>query len=121
MKLERGTRAELPENETHSFLSMDIALKAIEWVITQESKNATYNLGGLTKISLFEYGKLIAETLNFNPNLITPGQAQFQTDVDFSLNGSEIVTQLDIDPLTLEQGLNLLKKQLVCGLTSHTA
>lgn len=113
MKLERGERVELPDNEVHSFLSIDVAMRAIEWCITQETRNHTYNLGGLTKVSWYELGIKVAESFGFDPGLVVPGAAQFQDDVDFSLNGSELVRQLEVDPLILEQGLDLLKQQLV--------
>ncbi len=116
MKLERGQTVELPENEVHSFLSMDIVLKAIDWVIQNETKNKTYNLGGLTKISWHEFGTQIANTLGFNPTQVVPVKAQFEGDKDFSLNGSELVRMLEVDPLVVEEGLDLLKKKLVLGL-----
>lgn len=113
MKLERGERVELPKNEVHSFLSMGIALKAIEWAATGETANHTYNLGGLTKLSWYDFGVLAAESLGFDSSLVVASKGNFEEDVDFSLNGSELVRHLQIDPLILEQGLDLLKQQLV--------
>ncbi len=113
LKLQRGQPVELADKEVHSFLSLDIALKAIEWAATIETQNRTYNLGGLTKLSWFEFGKVFAQSFGFDPNLIIPGKGSFEDDVDFSLNGSELVRQLQIDPLILEQGLDLLKQQLI--------
>lgn len=113
IKLERGERVELPDNEIHSFLFLDIVLQAIDWLVTSEGQNKTYNLGGLTKLSWFQFGVLIAESLGLDPSLVVPIKAQFDGDVDFSMNGSELVKQLQIDPLILEQGLDLLKQQLI--------
>lgn len=113
IKLERGERVELPKNEVHSFLSMSVALRAIEWAATGETANHTYNLGGLTKLSWFDFGVLAAESLGFDSSLVVPAKGNFEEDVDFSLNGSDLVRQLQIDPLILEQGLDLLKQQLV--------
>lgn len=113
IKLQRGEKVELAENEMHSFLSMEVALKAIEWIATNETQNKTYNLGGLTKLSWFDFGIAFAESFGFDPKLIVPVKAQFDGDVDFSLNGSELVRQLKVDPLVLEQGFDLLKQQLI--------
>lgn len=113
IKLARGEKVELATNEVHSFLSMEVALKAIEWTVTSETLNRTYNLGGLTKLSWFDFGSAIAQSFGFDPSLVVPTHGQFEDEVDFSLNGSEIVRQLQIDPLILEQGLDLLKQQLV--------
>jgi len=113
INLERGERIELPQNEVHSFLSLDIALNAIEWAATHESRSYTYNLGGLTKVSWYEFGLIFADIFGFDKSLIVPGQAQFENDVDFSLNGTELIKQLQVDALVLEKGLDLFKKQLV--------
>ena len=113
MKLQRGERVELPQNEMHSFLFVDIAMRGLEWVITQESRNRTYNLGGLTKVTWFDFGKLIAESFGFNPDLVMPAKGNFEEDVDFSLNGTDLVRLSQVDPLIMEQGLDLLKQQLI--------
>ena len=113
LKLQRGQSVELANREVHSFLSMEIALKAIEWAAITETQNRTYNLGGLTKLSWYDFGLALAEAFGFDPSLVIPGKGSFDEDVDFSLNGSELVRQLQIDPLILEQGLDLLKQQLI--------
>lgn len=113
MKLQRGERVELPQNEMHSFLYVDVAMKGLEWIITQESRNRTYNLGGLTKVNWFDYGIMIAEAFGFDTSLVVPAKGDFEEEVDFSLNGSDLVKQSQVDPLILEQGLDLLKQHLV--------
>lgn len=112
-RLERGMKVELPKNELHSFLSVQVALQAIEWAATAETVNKTYNLGGLTKLSMYDFGVAVAESLGFDPGLVVETRGNFEGEVDFSVNGSELVRQLQIDPLVLEQGLDLLKQQLV--------
>ncbi len=113
MKLARKERVELPENEVHSFLLIDTALKAIEWVIENETVNRTYNLGGLTKLSWYEYGVSLAESFGFDPSLVIPAQGNFEGRVDFSLNSSEFVKQLEFETLPLEQSFDLLKQQMI--------
>ena len=114
MKLQRGEKVELSNTEMHSFVSINVALKAIEWAAISENQNKTYNLGGLTKLTWYDFGVMLADSLGFDSNLIVPVKGQFDEPVDFSLNGSELVKQLQIDPLILEQGLDLFKQQLVC-------
>lgn len=113
MKLQKGERVELPENEFHSFLSIDILIKAIDWVILNETKNAIYNLGGLTKLSWYEFGKVLADKLGFNSNLIVNGKGNFESSVDFTLNSSEFIKQSEIDTLILEESLDLFKNKLI--------
>lgn len=113
IKLQKGERVELPDNEIHSFLSVDVAMKAIEWAATQETRNEIYNLGGLTKVSWYDMGKILAERFKMDPNLIVPGKGNIEHGGDFSLNGTELIKQLEIDPLVLEKSLDLFKESLV--------
>lgn len=112
--LAKKEHVEMPSNELHNFLYIDIALTAIEWAINNETKNKTYNLGGLTKLSWYDFGVHVAKSFGFDPGLIVPTRSEFGLDKDFSVNGSDIVRQLEVDPLILEQSLDLLKQQLIC-------
>ncbi len=113
IRLQRGDRVELPDNEFHNFLSIDVAMKAIEWAATQETRNETYHLGGLTKVSWFEMGQILAEKFKMDPNLVVPGKGNFEHGGDFSLNGTDLIKQLEIDPLVLEKSLDLFKESLI--------
>ncbi len=113
MKLQKGERVELPQNETHSFLSLDVAMQAIEWAATQETRNTTYHLGGLTKVNYYEMGQILAKRFKMDSNLVVPGKGNLESGGDFSLNGSELVKQLEIDPLVLEKSLDLFKQSLI--------
>lgn len=115
MKLERGQRVDLPDNEVHSFLNINIVLKAIEWAAAEESTSKSYNLSGLTKLTWYDFGVAIANSLGLDATLIVPVRGQFEEVVDFSLNGSDLIRKLQIDPLILDDGLDLLKQQLVAS------
>ncbi len=113
MKLQRGEQVELPQNEMHSFLALETAMQSIEWAATQETRNATYNFGGLTKLSWYDFGVALAEKLGFDPRLVMPGKGQMESGGDFSLNGTELIRESEIQPLFLEQSLDLFQQQLV--------
>lgn len=117
MALARGQRFELPENEHHSFLFIDVLMNALEWIIKNESSNETYHLGGLTKLSTFEFGTDMAKRLGLDPTLITPTRGHFPDNafLDFSLNSSKLVKNSQVDTLVLEQGLDLFQKLLIRG------
>jgi dTDP-4-dehydrorhamnose reductase len=114
--LSRGERFELPENEIHSFLSAETLLNAINWIIKNESANETYHLGGLTKLSTFEFGQDLAKSLGLDAKLIIPTRGTFQNKdfLDFSLDSSKFVTNSQIDTLVLEQCLDLFQQKLIC-------
>ena len=113
--LSLGHRHELPENENHSFVSLNVVLDAVEWVLSNETTNELYNLGGLTKLSTYDLGVEIAKKLKLDPALITPGRGIFKDSsfLDFSLNATKFVKSSKINSLVLEESLDLLKKQLI--------
>ncbi len=115
MALSRQERFELPENETHSFLSTYTLVSAVNWIIKNEAMNETYHLGGLTKLTTYEFGQELAQTLGLDSSLIVPTRGTFQDNdfLDFSLNSSKIVSNSQIDTLVLEQSLDLFKKKLI--------
>ena len=110
-----GKRHEMPENEHHSFLFIDTLLEAVEWAIQHESRNETYNLGGLTKLSTYEFGVELARKLGLDHKLIVPTKGTFKDHafLDFSLNGTKFVKNSQINPLILEESLDLFQKLLV--------
>ncbi len=113
MKLQVGERVELPQDEFHNYLSIEKACEAIDWAIVNESKNEIYNLGGLTKLSWYDMGMRFANVLGFDENLIVPGKGQIDLAGDYSLNGSELIRQSNINPLLLEEAFDLFQKNLV--------
>ncbi len=113
--LSAGKRHELPENEHHSFTPLQTVLEAVEWAILNENKNDIFCLSGLTKLSTYEFGLEVAKTLGLDEKLIIPSKGAFKeaSFLDFSLNASKFVKESQIKPLVLEQGLDLLQKQLI--------
>lgn len=114
MRLQLQQEVELINNEQHSFLSMHVFLQVMDWVIGEETKNKTYNLSGLTKMSYYELGIAFAKKFGFDESLILPKKGLFEKEVDFSLNCSEIVKRLQVNPLIIEESLDLLQQELVC-------
>jgi GDP-mannose 4,6-dehydratase len=72
-----------------------------------------YNLGGLTKLSWYDMGMRFANVLGFDENLIIPGKGQIDLAGDYSLNGSELIRQSNINPLLLEEAFDLFQKNLI--------
>ena len=115
MTVSRGERYELPENEHHSFLYVGVLMDALRWIIKNEAVNETYHLGGLTKLSTYEFGQDLCRKLGLDAGLLVPTRGHFPDTafLDFSLNSSKFVKNSQVDTLVLEQGLDLFQKLLV--------
>ena len=115
MALSRGERFELPENEHQSFLYIGVLMDALRWIVKNEAMNETYHLGGLTKLSTYEFGQDMCRRLGLDAGLLVPTRGHFPDTafLDFSLNSSKFVNASQIDTLVLEKGLDLFQKLLI--------
>jgi len=117
--LAQGRRIELPEHEIHNYaLAEDFADMVIR-AIELGAKKKTYHFGGLTKLSVYDLGVLFAKRFGYDPKLIgarSSGGIPTMTktaNVDYSLNLTQTVSALKLQPLFLEQCFDLLEKKLV--------
>jgi len=125
MKLGRGERFSLPDNEIHSYVPVWSVVDTVAKLVESGPKNRTFHMGGLTKLNPFEFGQRFAKRFGYNPDLITPTASQLErkssqdTSVkhyDFSLNSSQLIETLKVQPLLLEECFDLIEKKLVTGL-----
>ena len=119
LKLDRGDSVELSDHEYHSFGTIYGLVEMIERLIDSGVKNRTFHYGGLAKLTPYQFGKKFAERFGYDSKLIMPqkivatGEYSFRRTTDYSLNFSESVKQLKINPLLVEQGFDLLEKNLI--------
>ncbi len=97
----------------------DMTLEIIERKLT-----GIYHISGATRISRYDYAKLLAQTFNLNTDLLTPSTlAEFSWSAkrpkDSSLDTSKAQQTLKNKPLQIQQALEQLKKELEG--TSETA
>jgi len=120
IKLSKGEKIDLPADELHSFAPVDGLLDLIERVIETGIRNKTLHYGGLTKITYYDLGVMIAEKFGFDPTLITMARdIHGQTNenmFDYSMNSTHTVETLKIKPFFLEECLDLIEKNLIPGL-----
>jgi dTDP-4-dehydrorhamnose reductase len=123
MKLDRGERIELAAHELHSFALVDGLCEAALRLAESGIKNRIIHYGGLTKVSLFEFARAFATQFNYDPNLIVASKGRIQKKsgvtedflFDFSMNSTQAAETLKIKPLLLEEGFDLIEKQLIPG------
>jgi dTDP-4-dehydrorhamnose reductase len=85
--------------------------------IIERKLTGIYHISGATRISRYDFAKLVAQTFNSNTNLITPSTtAEFSWPAkrprDSSLDTSKAQKILKNKPLQIHQALEQLKKEL---------
>jgi dTDP-4-dehydrorhamnose reductase len=118
MKLDRGQTVELSNREIHSFAPVSGLADMLASLIEAPFKNKVLHYGGLTKLSYFEFGREFAKAFGFPENLVvqtqqSPEQIAEREFEDYSVNSSQSIESLKIKPLLLQEGFDLLKKDLV--------
>jgi dTDP-4-dehydrorhamnose reductase len=121
MKLDRGERIETDSKELFSFAPTDGFCDLIQKVIDSSVRNRVFHYGGLTKTTLFEFGREFAKRFRYDPQLVIPkamaqGLTEQEKQSDFSLNVTQTIEALKIKPLLLEEGFDLIEKKLVPDL-----
>jgi dTDP-4-dehydrorhamnose reductase len=111
---------ELDDNDLHSFAPVHSFTDAIERTLNIGVRNRIFHIGGLSKVTLFEFGQKFAAHFGYDPSLIKPKQASYRLTsntelpkLDFSLNSTQAVEVLKFKPFLLEEGLDLVQKKLV--------
>lgn len=121
--LGRGERFEASSQEMHSFAPVSGLCDLIERSIESETKGRILHYGGLTKLTTFHFAQAFAKRFKFDPRLIlaqktlklrpgTPEDALY----DFSLNSSQAIQRLKIKAFLLEEGFDLIEKDLISHL-----
>jgi dTDP-4-dehydrorhamnose reductase len=127
MRLDRGERVELPTDELHSFAPVDGFVDLVARLAETPVRNRILHYGGLTKLSYYEWGKAVAERFGYDAKLVHPSPTRArkgsiaaglgaEAALDFSLNSTAAAELLKIQPLALDEGLDLVQKKLVSGL-----
>ncbi len=121
MALDRGQKIELSIDEIHSFVPIYGFTDFMSRLVESGLRNKVLHCGGLTKISYYEFGKEFAKRFGYDPNLIIPKttmgskkkSSASEPPRDFSLNSTQANQTLKINSLLLQEGFDLVEKQLV--------
>jgi dTDP-4-dehydrorhamnose reductase len=116
MKLDRGQNVELQDREVHSFAPVSGLAEVLAQLIESPFKNKILHYGGLTKVSYLELAREFARRFGFNESLVLAAQKNPEAThevEDFSVNSSQAIEILKIKPLLLQEGFDLLQKELI--------
>jgi len=127
MRLSRKERIEVSTQTLLNFAPVSQLVQLVQRLIDGGPRNKVLNFGGLTKLTQFDFVKAYAKRFGFDENLIYPLRSQQavikkfgsesdsgrESTYDYSLNCSGASKIMNIKPLLLEEGFDLLEKELV--------
>jgi len=113
-----GKRFEVEDTEIHSFAPIDAFTDFVAQIINLPPGKKNYHFGGLTKIDKYSFYMRFAERFGLDKKLIQKKERKDYVvePSDYSLNVSKIINELNIKPLLLEEGFDLLEKKLIASL-----
>lgn len=84
------------------------------WTIIEKERYEVFNIAGRDTVSIYRLIKSAAEMFGFDPNLVIPVQQGFFNELvkrpkDTSYNTRKMQELLGIEPLSLDEGLRLMK------------
>jgi dTDP-4-dehydrorhamnose reductase len=87
------------------------------WRIIEGEKYETFNIAGKDTVSIYRLVKSFAEVFDLNPNLVIPVQQGFFNELvkrpkNTSYDTGKMGDVLGIKPLSIHEGLSLMKKSL---------
>jgi dTDP-4-dehydrorhamnose reductase len=85
------------------------------WEIIKKEKYDVFNIAGAERVSIYQLLRKVAEIFDLDGNLIKPVQQGFFNELvkrprDTSFKTEKMEKELDIKPLSLEEGLRLMKE-----------
>jgi len=112
-KLIQGETLELDDQQVHTFAPVEGLADAVEKACSSNVENRVFHYAGREPLTEFALGKRLAERLGLPTQKIHPRASSSKKN--YSLNCSESAFCLQTEPLLLEQGLDLLEKQLLAS------
>lgn len=123
MRLDRGERIEVLDDEVHSYAPVDGLADLVAQVAESGLRNKVLHYGGLTKVSQARFALEFAHRFKYDPGLIVvkkryskSASAYELPQSDYSMNSTQAVESLKIKPLLLEEGFDLIEKKLITRL-----
>ena len=115
-KLERKEKVKIVTDQWNSpTLNTNLANMILE--VSERKLTGTFHLAGATRLSRFEFTKLLAKTFSLNTNFITPASSReiswiAKRPQDSSLNINKAYQTLKNKPLKIQEALKKMKKEI---------
>lgn len=113
VNLGMGRPVTLQNDEIHNFAPIGMMISLIEKTLSGSSRKNIFHLGGLTKMTHFEFGQLFARLFGFDPSLIRmQPQQQGKTVLDYSLNFTQTIKSVGLETHEIEENMTEQFKHL---------
>lgn len=115
-KLKKREEAKVVTDQWNSpTLNTNLSQMILE--ILKEKTTGTFHLAGATRISRYEFAKDLAQTFNFDPNLIRPVSSKeiqwfARRPEDSSLNVEKATRTFRHRPMPIHEALTMLRKEI---------
>ena len=116
LKLQQGEKVYAYDNVYVNPLFNNSCAEVI-WKIIDDNKICDYNIGGADRASIYQLIYKVAETFHLNKSLVIPVQQGYFNELverprDTTLKTEKMEKELGIKPLTLGEGLTLMRDAL---------
>jgi dTDP-4-dehydrorhamnose reductase len=110
----RGRAVELDDSIRHSYATIENFCDWVAQTLASGLKNKVLHFGGLSRVTEYELAHRLAERLEVSPTLLHRKKAPSeQSSLDYSLNTTASVRALEVQPLLLQQSLDLIQQHLL--------
>ena len=109
-KIVRGKKIPMPSRSIHNPVHISFLAEVIEKGIKGDLRNKILHVGGLNRISLYDFARRFVKEIGFSPDLIEMSDRESIGGMsDYSLNFTETLKSIEAKPLLLEQSFDLFK------------
>jgi dTDP-4-dehydrorhamnose reductase len=116
--LTTGKAVELDDHEVHNFAPIETLVESITLACMDEGVKGILHHSGGEACTTLELAKRIANRFKLSGSLLRP-RSRTGPDAtvprDYTLDGTKLAKLLKMEPLLLEQGLDLFEKQLLAA------
>jgi dTDP-4-dehydrorhamnose reductase len=103
-------KVRMPSHNIHNPVHVSFLADVIERAVEKDLRNRTLHVGGLNRISLYDFAKQFVKAIGLSPDLVELSDpASHATPSDYSLNFTETLKSVEAKPLLLQQSFDLLK------------
>ncbi len=106
----KQNKVELPSRVYHNPVHISFLAEVIRKALERDLRNRFLHVGGLTRITPFDLGRLFLQRIGLPAELAEPSNSigSNASKIDYSLNLTETLKSVEAEPLLLEQSLDLL-------------
>lgn len=109
-KIIHEKKVSMSSRNIHNPVHISFLCEVLKQAIEKDLRNKILHVGGLTKVSFFDFARRFVEEIGLSPELVENTDTGAITNpIDYSMNFSETLSLVEAKPLLLEQSFDLFK------------